>query len=129
MELKRNYLTNEELIFVVDTISQESNIVAREFLKVGIVGQFLIDDLANVENCNEAYDKIMEANIDLNQIVNYKTIDELVNKMHSTEMLLKDFLDNIEKVISESAKKLPKDLKGFQMDKFLEQMKEVIKSA
>ena len=43
MELKRNYLTSDELVGIVNELIQHESAVEREIIKVGMVAQCLID--------------------------------------------------------------------------------------
>ncbi|MBQ0112306.1 MAG: hypothetical protein KBT03_04165 [Bacteroidales bacterium] len=127
MKLTRDYLTSDELIFVVASLLEKNNAVEREIAKVGIVAQCLIDDLGEYTDCNSIYDKVVSEGIDFDSVVNYKTIDELINKEIGADKVLKDFLDDLNDKLDKSIKKLPKDLKNFKIDEFIEQLKEVVK--
>ena len=59
MKVVRDYLTSEEINYIVDSMLKNDNAVAREILKVGMVAQFLCEDLDEFESCNDIYDKVV----------------------------------------------------------------------
>ena len=77
MKLKKGYLTAEELEFIVSKMIGIEGAVNREILKVGLVAQFVIEDLEEFESCNDIYNKLVETE-DINLIYsvhNYDVID------------------------------------------------------
>ena len=82
MKLKKGYLTAEELEFIVSKMIGIEGAVNREILKVGLVAQFVIEDLEEFESCNDIYNKLVETE-DINLIYsvhNYDVIDKLVKE-------------------------------------------------
>lgn len=122
MELKRNYLTSDELVGIVNELIQHESAVEREIIKVGMVAQCLIDGgMKEYKDCNAMYDAIMENGIELDmEVSNYYMIDKLVNKELGVEKLIKDFVDSI----SDSIKDIPSTL---DIQNLMTQMKEVAK--
>ena len=121
MELKRNYLTSDELVGIVNELVQHESAVEREIIKVGMVAQCLIDGMDEYKDCNAMYDAIMESGIDLDmEVNNYYMIDKLVNKELGVEKVIKDFVDSI----SDSIKDIPSTL---DIQNLMTQMKEVAK--
>ena len=122
MELKRNYLTSDELVGIVNELVQHESAVEREIIKVGMVAQCLIDGgMKEYKDCNAMYDTIMENGIELDmEVNNYYMIDKLVNKELGVEKVIKDFVDSI----SDSIKDIPSTL---DIQNLMTQMKEVAK--
>ena len=122
MELKRNYLTSDELVGIVNELIQHESAVEREIIKVGMVAQCLIDGgMKEYKDCNAMYDTIMENGIELDmEVSNYYMIDKLVNKELGVEKVIKDFVDSI----SDSIKDIPSTL---DIQNLMTQMKEVTK--
>ena len=86
--------------------------VNREILKVGLVAQFVIEDLEEFESCNDIYNKLVETE-DINLIYsvhNYDVIDKLVKEEIGIDKFMKDFLKGFEEKIDASMQNL--DLNG-----------------
>ena len=122
MKLKRNYLTSDELVGIVNELIQHESAVEREIIKVGMVAQCLIDGgMKEYKDCNAMYDTITENGIELDmEVSNYYMIDKLVNKELGVEKVIKDFVDSI----SDSIKDIPSTL---DIQNLMTQMKEVAK--
>ena len=121
MELKRNYLTSDELVGIVNELIQHESAVEREIIKQGMVAQCLIDGMDKYGNCNEMYDKLMENEIDFEiEVANYYMIDKLVREEMGVNKIIKGFVDSI----SENIKNIPTNL---DIQALMKQMKEEIK--
>ena len=120
MKIVRDYLTSEELSFIIDSMLKNDDAVAREVLKVGMVAQFLCEDLGEFESCNDIYDKVVaDSKLNFSEIVNnYDIIDKLYAQETSTEKILKDFVNSINS-------KLDKSLKDFDLNSLISQLKEI----
>ena len=120
MKIVRDYLTSEEISFIIDSMLKNDNAVAREVLKVGMVAQFLCEDLGEFESCNDIYDKVVaDSKLNFSEIVNnYDIIDKLYAQETSTEKILKDFVNSINS-------KLDKSLKDFDLNSLISQLKEI----
>ena len=120
MKVVRDYLTSEEISFIIDSMLKNDNAVAREVLKVGMVAQFLCEDLGEFESCNDIYDKVVaDSKLNFSEIVNnYDIIDKLYAQETSTEKILKDFVNSINS-------KLDKSLKDFDLNSLISQLKEI----
>ena len=120
MKIVRDYLTSEEISFIIDSMLKNDNAVAREILKVGMVAQFLCEDLGEFESCNDIYDKVVaDSKLNFSEIVNnYDIIDKLYAQETSTEKILKDFVNSINS-------KLDKSLKDFDLNSLISQLKEI----
>lgn len=120
MKIVRDYLTSEEINFIVDSMLKNDDAVAREILKVGMVAQFLCEDLGEFESCNDIYDKVVaDSKLNFSEIVNnYDVIDKLYAQETSTEKILKDFVNSINS-------KLDKSLKDFDLNSLISQLKEI----
>ncbi len=120
MKIVRDYLTSEEINFIVDSMLKNDDAVAREILKVGMVAQFLCEDLGEFESCNDIYDKVVaDSKLNFSEIVNnYNIIDKLYAQETSTEKILKDFVNSINS-------KLDKSLKDFDLNSLISQLREI----
>lgn len=97
MKFTRNYLTSEELGFIINAMLEKETALEREIVKVGLVTQILAEDLGEFEDCNDVYDKVVADNtIDLNAIVdNYNIIDKIVSEELSVTNVIRDFVKDI----------------------------------
>lgn len=97
MKITRNYLTSEELSFIINSMLDKETALEREIVKVGLVAQLLADDLGEFKDCNDIYDKVVADNtIDLNAIVNnYDIIDKIVSEELSVTNVIRDFVKDI----------------------------------
>lgn len=107
MKLKRNYLTAEELIFIVENILKAETEVEKEIVKIGIIAQLLIEDLEERDSCNEYFDIVFENGIDFSrEVVNYYMIDKIVEKENSLYSIIKSLIESLE----DSIKDLPNEM-------------------
>lgn len=107
MKLKRNYLTAEELIFIVENILKAETEVEKEIIKIGIIAQLLIEDLEERDTCNEYFDIVFENGIDFSrEVVNYYMIDKIVEKENSLYSIIKSLIESLE----DSIKDLPNEM-------------------
>ena len=99
MKIVRDYLTSEELIYIVDSMLKIESAVGREVIKVGLVAQFVCEDIGEFESCNDIYDKVVsDSTLNFSAIINnYDTIDKMIAQETSVEKILKDFVDSINK--------------------------------
>ena len=112
MKVMRDYLTSEELGYIVSAMIEKETAVEREILKVGLVAQLVCEDIGEFNDCNEIYDKVMaDDKINLSVIIrNYDIIDKLYQEETGINKILKDFVDDISVKIENSIKNL--DLNG-----------------
>ena len=106
----KKYLTNDELAYIVNEVIKHDNAVVREIVKVGMVAQLVVKDLGEFDDCNGVYDYVMEKGIDLNEIVNYKTLNDLIEAETGITKIIKDFVTDITERINKSIENL--DLNG-----------------
>ena len=107
MKLKRNYLTSQELIFIVENILKAETEVEKEIVKIGIIAQLLIEDLEERDSCNEYFDIVFENGIDFSrEVVNYYMIDKIVEKENSLYSIIKSLIESLE----DSIKDLPNEM-------------------
>ena len=119
MELKRNYLTSDELVGIVNELVQHESAVEREIIKVGMVAQCLIEEMDEYKDCNAMYDAIMENDIDFEmEVNNYYMIDKLVDRELGIDTTVRVFLES-----------LNSKLQGFDLTDNIEQLKGVMGSA
>lgn len=97
MKITRNYLTSDELGFIVNSMLEKETALEREIVKIGLVAQILCDDLGEFEDCNNIYDKVIADNtINFSSIVNnYDIIDKIVTEELSVTNVIKDFVKDI----------------------------------
>lgn len=120
MKIVRDYLTSEELIYIIDSMLKVDSAIEREIIKIGMVAQFVCEDIGEFENCNDVYDKVVaDSKLNFSEIINnYNTIDKLVAQETSVEKILKDFVDSINK-------KLDKSMKDIDLNSAIKQLKEI----
>ena len=122
MTFKRNYLTSDDLTYILNSLEAVEDEFSREILKVALTAQILIDDedWESYETCNDMYDKVMSEGIDMYaKITNYYMIDEVLEKKNSLEKVVERFLDGLNSKIDEYAKSV--DLA--QMENLLGELK------
>ena len=112
MKIIRDYLTSQELGFIVNAMLEKDNAVDREIIKVGLVAQLLGEDLGDFEDCNDVYDKVVaDDTINLSKIVNnYDIIDKLVAEELGVNKILSDFVKDINEKLDNATKNM--DLNG-----------------
>ena len=119
MKIVRDYLTSEELNYIINAMLEKETALDREVVKVGLVAQLLAEDIGEFNDCNDVYDKVVaDDTINLSKIVNnYDVIDKLVAEELGINKIVKNFiidinkkLDEIEKIDLEGAIKQLKDI-------------------
>ena len=130
MRFSRDYLTSLELSYIVTEMLKKETSVEREVVKIGLISQMLLEDkeeIKDCEDCNDIYDLVMSKKLDFNKIVNFNIIDKLLEAETSQGKVLSDFLDSLDKKMDKALVELPKDIKGFTLESFVQSLKEVIK--
>lgn len=129
MKIIKKYLTSEELAFIVNTINQEEDLVAKEILKVALVAQCCIDEFQEIEKgttCNDIYDKIVSYDeCDMigtmcTQINNWHVIDNCCNNE------IVDLVANFLSVIGSKVDKLVDNIDNGALQNSIEQLKGMI---
>ena len=112
MKITRDYLTSQELGFIVNAMLEKDNALDREIVKVGLVAQLLAEDIGEFEDCNDVYDKVVaDDTINLSVIVNnYDIIDKIVAEELGVNNILKDFVKDINEKLDNATKNM--DLNG-----------------
>ena len=97
MKIVRDYLTSEELSFIINAMLEKDSALDREVVKVGLVAQLLAEDIGEFNDCNDVYDKVVaDDTINLSAIVNnYDVIDKIVAEELGVTNILKEFVKNI----------------------------------
>ena len=97
MKIVRDYLTSEELNFIINAMLEKDNALDREIVKVGLVAQLLAEDIGEFNDCNDVYDKVVaDSTINLSAIVNnYDVIDKIIAEELGVNNILKGFVDSI----------------------------------
>ena len=126
MKIVRDYLTSEELNFIVNAMLEKDSALDREIVKVGLVAQLLAEDIGEFNDCNDVYDKVVaDSTINLSAIVNnYDIIDKIVAEELGVNNILKNFvkdinerLNKMENIDLESAINQLKEISGNQEKK------------
>lgn len=129
MKIVKNYLTSEELGFIIEEVNKHDSLLEKEIVKVGIVAQLCIDEFVDKENselsCNDIYDMVVSNEIydELYKIRNYGIIDACTVSTIA-------ILDSITNRLEETIDNIPKDYNLESMVnalKGVEELKEVIK--
>ena len=112
MKVIRDYLTSQELGYIINAMLEKETALEREIVKVALVAQFVCEDIGDFEDCNDIYDKVVaDSKINFDGIVtNYYVIDALIAQETGVNKILKDFIDDVSKKIENSIQNL--DLKG-----------------
>ena len=120
MKIVRDYLTSEELAFIVNTMLEKETALDREIVKVGLVAQLLAEDIGEFNDCNDVYDKVVaDDTINFSKIVNnYDVIDKLVAEELGINNVIKDFVASINQ-------KLDNAMQNVNLDNAIKQLKEL----
>ena len=106
MKIVRDYLTSEELAFIINAMLEKDSALDREVVKVGLVAQLLAEDIGEFNDCNDVYDKVVaDDTINLSVIVNnYDVIDKIVAEELGVNKILSNFVNDINKKLDEMGK-------------------------
>lgn len=106
MKIVRDYLTSEELNYIINAMLEKETALDREVVKVGLVAQLLAEDIGEFNDCNDVYDKVVaDDTINFSKIVNnYDVIDKLVAEELGINKIIKDFIIDINKRLDEAEK-------------------------
>ena len=127
MKIVKNYLTSDELGFIISEMNKHESLLDKEVVKIGLVAQLCVDEFVNSETesltCNDIYDKIVTDEIydELYLIKNINIIDDCTV---STSALVENFLKDLNTRIDNYASNLPKD---FNLEAMVGALKEVSK--
>lgn len=103
MKLVRNYLLDNELQEIVVNLVKEKSAIAREIMQVGMVCQFLCDEIEEFETCNDIYNQYIkqdEFDLDLD-VKNYYLINYCVEEELGIGKIVEQFLTDISQKIDE----------------------------
>lgn len=119
MKIVRDYLTSEELSFIVNTMLEKETALDREVVKVGLVAQLLAEDIGEFNDCNDVYDKVVaDDTINFSAIVNnYDVIDKIVAEELGINKIVKDFIADINKRLDE--------MENIDLEGAINQLKEI----
>lgn len=120
MKIVRDYLTSEELAFIINAMLEKETALDREVVKVGLVAQLLAEDIGEFNDCNDVYDKVVaDDTINFSNIVNnYDVIDKLVAEELGVNNVIKDFVVSINQ-------KLDNAMQNVNLDSAIKQLKEL----
>ena len=112
MKIVRDYLTSEEIGYIVNAILEKETAVEREIVKVALVAQLVCEEIGDFNDCNDIYDKVVaDPKFNFSAIINnYNIIDKLVAEEIGVNKILKDFVDDISKKLDNATKNM--DLNG-----------------
>lgn len=123
-DMKREYLTSDELIQIVNelvSVNKDGNFLhekasEREILKVAMTAQCLCEEVSGMKTCNDMYDWYMEQDIDFDtDVKNYYVIDKLVKEELGIDCAVRSLIKNVENKMT-----------GFNMNDTIEQLKGVV---
>lgn len=120
MKIVRDYLTSDEISFIVKSILEKESAIEREVVKVGLVAQLVCEDIGKYESCNDIYDMVVaDSKLNFSEIINnYNVIDKIIAQETSVEKILKDFVNSINE-------KLDKSIKDIDLNGAIAQLKEL----
>ena len=120
MKIVRDYLTSEELAFIINAMLEKETALDREVVKVGLVAQLLAEDIGEFNDCNDVYDKVVaDDTINFSKIVNnYDVIDKLVAEELGVNNVIKEFVASINQ-------KLDNAMQNVNLDSAIKQLKEL----
>lgn len=120
MKIVRDYLTSDEISFIVKSILEKESAIEREVVKVGLVAQLVCEDIGKYESCNDIYDMVVaDSKLNFSEIINnYNVIDKIIAQETSVEKILKDFVNSINE-------KLDKSIKDIDLNSAIAQLKEL----
>lgn len=120
MKIVRDYLTSEELNYIINAMLEKETALDREVVKVGLVAQLLAEDIGEFNDCNDIYDKVVaDDTINLSKIVNnYDIIDKIVAEELGIKKIIKEFTNNLNAKLDDATKNM--DLNGA-----IKQLKEI----
>lgn len=120
MKIVRDYLTSEELGYIVNAMIEKETAVEREVVKVALVAQLVCEEIGDFNDCNDIYDKVVaDSKLNFSEIVNnYNIIDKLYQEETDINKIIKDFIDDISKKLDDATKNI--DLNGA-----IKQLKEI----
>lgn len=120
MKIVRDYLTSEELGYIVNAMLEKETAVEREIVKVALVAQLVCEEIGDFNDCNDIYDKVVaDPKFNFSEIINnYNIIDKLVAEEMGVNKILKDFVNDINKKLDNATKNM--DLNGA-----IKQLKEI----
>ena len=120
MKVVRDYLTSQELGYIVSAMLEKETALEREIVKVALVAQLVCEDLGDFEDCNDIYDKVVSDNkINFDGIVtNYYVVDKLVAEETGINKILKDFIENV-------STKIVKSVENLDLNSAIKELKEI----
>lgn len=131
MKVVRDYLTSQELGYIINAMLEKETALEREIVKVALVAQLVCEDIGDFEDCNDIYDKVVaDSKINFDGIVtNYYIIDALVAQETGVNKILKDFIDDMSEKITKAIENLDLNSAIKELKNVSENHQEVINSA
>ena len=131
MKVVRDYLTSQELGYIVNAMLEKETALEKEMVKVALVAQLVCEDLGDFEDCNDIYDMVMvDDKINFDAIIrNYGLIDKLVDEETSINKVLKEFVEDMSKKIEDAVKNLDLNSAVKELKKVTEEHQDVINSS
>ena len=131
MKVVRDYLTSQELDYIINAMLEKETALEREIVKVALVAQLVCEDIGDFEDCNDIYDKVVaDSKINFDGIVtNYYVIDALVAQETGVNKILKDFIDDMSEKITKAIKNLDLNSAIKELKNISENHQDIISSA
>lgn len=123
MKIVRDYLTSQELNYIINAMLEKETALEREVVKVALVAQLVCEEIGDFDDCNDIYDKVIaDSKLNFSEIINnYNIIDKIYAEETGVNKILKDFVDNINIKLDNATKNM--DLNGA-----INQLKEIANS-
>lgn len=123
MKVVRDYLTSQELNYIINAMLEKETALEREVVKTALIAQLVCEEIGDFDDCNDIYDKVVaDSKINFSEIINnYNIIDKLYAEETGVNKILKDFVDNINVKLDNATKNM--DLNGA-----INQLKEIANS-
>lgn len=123
MKVVRDYLTSQELNYIINAMLEKETALEREVVKTALIAQLVCEEIGDFEDCNDIYDKVMaDSKINFSEIINnYNIIDKIYAEETGVNKILKDFVNNINIKLDNATKNM--DLNGA-----INQLKEIANS-
>lgn len=121
MEFKRNYLTSDEIGYIVSNMLQKETSYERYMLAYSLTAQLLIDGLVVGENddCNSIYTKVISNGIQIEkEVINFNLIKDIIDGELNTATV-------ISKVLNEAIESINQSLNEIDFEKLLVEMNEL----
>ena len=59
MKVVRDYLTSQELNYIINAMLEKETALEREVVKTALIAQLVCEEIGDFEDCNDIYDKVV----------------------------------------------------------------------